>query len=156
MSLSAAANCPCHSGSSYGECCQPFHIHHNATSPEQLMRSRYTAFVLQLFDYLLLTHATDYRAELTEQALAEATPEQWLGLQVLSSEQDETEGQVHFCAWFKDNGQVGAIHEVSQFCREQGQWFYTTGEQLPVKIPGRNEPCICGSGKKFKQCCLKP
>ena len=22
------------------------------------------------------------------------------------------------------------------------------------KLPGRNEPCLCGSGKKFKACCI--
>ncbi|MCH1927039.1 YchJ family protein [Shewanella sp. C32] len=152
--LSAAANCPCHSGERYGNCCQPFHIHHHAPTPERLMRSRYSAFVLQLFDYLLLTHAADYRADLTIQALVEATPDQWLGLQVFNSEQQDNNGQVHFCAWFKDGGQIGAIHEVSQFILQHGQWYYTTGEQLPVKLPGRNDPCVCGSGKKFKQCCI--
>ena len=25
----------------------------------------------------------------------------------------------------------------------------------PVKKVGRNEPCFCGSGKKYKKCCLK-
>lgn len=119
------------------------------------MRSRYSAFVLQLFDYLLLTHAAEFRADLNKAALAEAKPDQWLGLQVFDSEQLDDNGQVHFCAWFRDGGHLGAIHEVSQFSLKQGQWFYTTGEQLPVKLPGRNDACICGSGKKFKQCCLK-
>jgi len=25
----------------------------------------------------------------------------------------------------------------------------------PQADPGRNDPCPCGSGKKYKQCCLK-
>jgi hypothetical protein len=24
-----------------------------------------------------------------------------------------------------------------------------------AKLPGRNAPCVCGSGKKFKKCCLR-
>lgn len=35
-----------------------------------------------------------------------------------------------------------------------GGGFYN---QIPVKapvLPGRNDPCYCGSGKKFKKCCL--
>lgn len=119
------------------------------------MRSRYSAFVLHLYDYLLATHHQGFRGELSATALAEAQPEAWLSLQVRSAHQQATTGEVHFCAWYRENGQVSAINEVSQFCLENGHWFYTTGKQLPVKLPGRNDKCICGSGKKFKQCCAK-
>ncbi|HPR62789.1 MAG TPA: SEC-C metal-binding domain-containing protein [Thermoanaerobaculia bacterium] len=27
-----------------------------------------------------------------------------------------------------------------------------TSETPPAVLPGRNEPCWCGSGKKYKQC----
>jgi uncharacterized protein len=48
-----------------------------------------------------------------------------------------------------------AVHELWRYWRE-----HETGE-APVSAPfkvgprvGRNDPCPCGSGKKFKKCCL--
>ena len=119
------------------------------------MRSRYSAFVLKQFDYLIATHHPDFRGALAIADLADAQPDAWLGLQVFSSAQQTNQGEVHFCAWFRDDEQLGGINEVSQFVLQDGHWFYTSGKQLPVKLPGRNEQCVCTSGKKFKQCCGK-
>ena len=29
----------------------------------------------------------------------------------------------------------------------------TADTSLPAQLPGRNDPCHCGSGKKYKKCC---
>jgi len=145
--------CPC-GGGNYDDCCRPFHIGTDtAPTAETLMRSRYSAFVLQLWDYLLVTHHRDHRQGLDTETLAAGPHPQWLALQIKSSAMDCDRGRVHFVAWYKDGGKVDAIEEISDFVREQGQWYYTSGQHRNPTLPGRNDPCICGSGKKFKQCC---
>jgi SEC-C motif-containing protein len=48
---------------------------------------------------------------------------------------------------------------VSRFRRHNKKWFYFDGDEIkPQPIVregprvGRNDPCPCGSGKKFKKC----
>ncbi|MBL4692142.1 MAG: SEC-C domain-containing protein, partial [Magnetovibrio sp.] len=73
-------------------------------------------------------------------------------------EDDET-GTVLFSARFKENGELNVHRELSDFRRENGEWVYVDGKINPQGEPrrvqkvGRNEPCPCGSGKKYKKCC---
>lgn len=148
--------CPCQSGHTYQLCCEPKHSGAAvAASPEALMRSRYAAFVLGLYPYLIQTHAIDHLNGLTEADLAAGPHPQWLGLDVLESGENGKHGSVTFKAWYKADGQLDAIFEKSAFELRDGLWQYTTGEQFTCKLPGRNDACICKSGKKFKQCCGK-
>jgi SEC-C motif-containing protein len=81
----------------------------------------------------------------------------WLGLTILATQQgqpDDQTGIVEFVARFAAE-QPGQIHERSRFKKQKGVWFYLDGEQLPPVEPKRNEPCWCGSGKKYKQCHAK-
>ena len=48
---------------------------------------------------------------------------------------------------------AGEVHENSRFVKEQGQWFYVDGDLKSQAKVGRNDPCPCGSGKKYKRCC---
>ncbi len=151
--------CPCGQQAAnqpltYQACCQPYHLGELPQTPEQLMRSRYSAFVLKLHDYLIATHHPQYLNGLTKAILDQDNHTHWLGLSVNNSHMKADEGSVEFHAWYNDNG-LDAIHEISQFIRQNGRWFYTTGEQQPPVHPKRNEACVCNSGKKFKQCCLK-
>ena len=41
--------------------------------------------------------------------------------------------------------------EKSRLTQEQ----YEEEEPPPKKKIGRNDPCPCGSGKKFKKCCMR-
>ncbi|CAM4465518.1 UPF0225 protein BCU57_00600 [Shewanella livingstonensis] len=125
-----------------------------AETPERLMRSRYSAFVLAHFHYLIKTHHVDYLQGVTEQQLAQGKM-QWLGLEVLSSTQLSEYGEVTFKAWFIEDNQLDAIYECSSFIKRDGHWLYTEGQQMQTRLPGRNDACICNSGKKFKQCCAK-
>lgn len=145
--------CPCGSQQHYDACCQPFHRNEaNAPTPEALMRSRYSAFVLGLTDYLLATWHPDTRpATLT----LESSP-QWVGLQVLSSGEQENRGQVHFRAVYQLPDGFGFLEEESEFLKEGSRWFYVSGKTREGRLsPNRNDRCPCGSGRKYKACCLR-
>ncbi len=149
--------CPCGSGQGYDRCCQPLHQGSRAAdSPAQLMRSRYSAYVLGETQYLLDTHHPEYRGELTLEALAEACGEtHWVRLELLATPAaEEAVGYVEFKAWYREGDQLQCLHERSRFLHHQGAWLYCDGEfSPPGSHPGRNAPCPCGSGKKFKRCC---
>ncbi len=84
------------------------------------MRSRYSAFVLGLADYLLATwHPSTRPAELD---LTE--PVRWLGLKVVRAD-GET---VSFVARYKVGGRAHRLEETSRFVREEGRWFYRDGD----------------------------
>ncbi|KFC11737.1 YchJ family protein [Trabulsiella guamensis ATCC 49490] len=117
------------------------------------MRSRYTAFVMKDADYLLKTWHSSCQAALfrgdIERGFADT---EWLGLTVFATEQGrhENESFVSFVARFREHNKTGAIIERSRFLKENGQWYYIDGTRPLI---GRNDPCPCGSGKKFKKCC---
>ncbi len=114
------------------------------------MRSRYSAFVRDDADYVRASWHPDTRpAELTLEG-----GDQWLGLEIVDTRQDGDSGQVHFRATHRNGDGFAVLEERSRFVRESGHWFYLNGEHTvtPLK-PGRNDPCLCGSGRKFKKCC---
>jgi SEC-C motif-containing protein len=125
MSFKAPKKCPCGNGL-YRKCCGRFHplFAGEATAvprdAEQLMRSRYSAFALAMPEYLLSTwHASTRPAELD---LSDSP--RWLKLDIYSVAQQGTAAQVHFCAYFEFDGEVGEHEELSEFVREDGRWFY--------------------------------
>lgn len=144
--------CPCGSGKPLAECCGRYHGGEAAPTAEALMRSRYSAFVLQDDGYLRDTWHPKTRPSQLDLSADDSC---WQGLEIVACRkgglQDE-EGVVEFVARY----QGGQLHERSRFVREQGRWFYLDGELLPPRQqpqPGRNAPCPCGSGKKYKRCC---
>ncbi|MAD46193.1 MAG: zinc chelation protein SecC [Oceanospirillaceae bacterium] len=143
--------CPCGSGISYRDCCGPLHQGKPAPTPEALMRSRYSAFVRQDSDYLLSSWAAQTRPS----QLTLDDDRQWCALLVNSSSQQGREGRVSFCARFRDQDGYHELAETSRFqLDEDGYWRYLDGKaDIRRWAPGRNDPCPCGSGKKFKKCC---
>ena len=148
-----AEPCPCGSGAAFADCCGRW-LEGGLAAPtaEALMRSRYTAYVRGAFDYLARTwHPKTRPPDLGPQ------PVQWLGLTIVAIEQggerDQT-GTVEFKARYTSPEGEGVMHERSRFQRVQGAWCYLDGQQnpAPAKV-GRNDPCPCGSGKKYKKCC---
>lgn len=119
--------CPCESGKLYKTCCEPLHSGIAAPNAESLMRSRYTAFVLKLEDYLLQTwHPSTRPAALN---LADEPPTKWLGLQIKRNENtSETTAIVEFVARYKLAGKATRLHESSQFQRLDGRWYYLSDE----------------------------
>ena len=151
--------CPCGSGQTLENCCLPYIQGQKAApSAEALMRSRYTAFTLHEAHYLLKTWHPRTRPPSLE--LDEV---QWIKLEVLSTRQgrpNQQQGQVHFIAHYQQAGRPQQLEEYSHFERKAGTWYYVDAKPLPgqknaAAKPGRNAPCPCGSGKKYKQCCLK-
>lgn len=124
------------------------------------MRSRYTAFVLNRLDYIEQTSASEMRETFDrDEARRGSEIVKWIGLEVLGASRggamDDT-GTVEFSARYLANGMVSRHRENSVFRRENGDWVYVTGEVVPDGTPiktGRNDPCPCRSGKKFKKCC---
>ncbi len=159
------STCPCQSGLAYSECCEPY-IEGNTKAPtaEALMRSRYTAYTQVNMAYIEKTHHPSHRHDLdlpnTETWARQA---EWLGLEVINCEQgqaNDDRGQVEFKARYRLSDKEYTLHELSDFANKQGTWFYVDGrlpdvQQYVREAPkvGRNDPCICGSGKKFKKCC---
>ncbi len=158
--LSSTDPCPCGSGRTFGECCEPLI---NGTRPaadaEQLMRSRYTAHVLHAFEYLHETYAGTAGTPYTEEEYGNTI--KWTKLEVHSHEPEVRPGvsYVDFSAHFEERGQRGVMHEKSEFVQQNGQWIFNRPlREGPAPVVnttkvGRNDPCPCGSGKKFKKCC---
>ncbi|MBE7383011.1 MAG: YchJ family protein [Leptolyngbya sp. SIO1E4] len=148
--------CPCGSQRAFSACCEPYLLGQAiAPTAEALMRSRYTAYCQGNVDYLVATHHPSKRTFSDRITLSKSVKNTtWLGLTIVSTArgqpQDET-GMVEFVAIYR-TGNVGQLHERSRFQKQKGRWFYLEGEHLPPVAPKRNEPCWCGSGKKFKQC----
>lgn len=125
----SVAHCPCESGRSVEACCGQYHAGKVAPDAERLMRSRYSAFVLGLEDYLLATWHPDTRPAELE---LDATPSpQWLGLTIKSHTRlDDNHATVEFIARYKLNGRAFKLHESSHFERVDERWFYVDGEML--------------------------
>jgi len=150
--------CPCKSGQNYEQCCAVFHQRQQKPATcEQLMRSRYSAFILQLGEYLFSTYHPDFRADLTVAQLSEKSLD-WKNLQIVDTESLQKTGFVEFKAWYLNDGEFAYHHERSNFVKQDEQWLYCDGTFYPEEKSGkiaRNDPCPCGSGKKFKKCCAK-
>ena len=144
--------CPCGLDKALASCCLPLiQQEQQAETAEALMRSRYTAYAMGNMAYLTSSwHAA------TRPATVEANSEiEWLGLTVLSFRAGGTadlKGNVEFIARYRAHNALAQVHENSRFIKEQGQWFYLDGDLIANDV-GRNSPCPCGSGKKFKKCC---
>ena len=128
------------------------------------MRSRYTAYVKHDIAHLERSLSKEQKADFSaKDAKAWAESSEWLGLTITGTEAggpDDTEGKVSFVAKFKAAGEVREHVETALFTRELGRWVYAGQEEQPSATVrregpkvGRNDPCPCGSGKKYKKCC---
>lgn len=157
--------CFCGSKLEYKNCCGAIHSgERKADTAEELMRSRYSAFVLADIDYILDTYSSETRpSDQREEVLNWAKSVDWLGLNIVSTEKglgNDLVGWVEFKANFIEDGQKQIMHEKSFFKKEDGLWVYVSGENPKLlkpdiqNMPNRNDLCFCGSGKKYKKCCL--
>ncbi len=115
--------CPCGSNKPYDDCCRPYHVGLAALSAEALMRSRYSAYVFQLEEYLLQTWHPDTRPE--RLGLENDTQPKWLGLSVKRHElMGSNAAIVEFVARYKLGGKAEKLHETSSFLKIDDRWFY--------------------------------
>lgn len=146
--------CPCQSTRDYDQCCAPFHRREALpANAEQLMRSRYTAYVLQNIDYLVETTVPAQQPLLDRAAMgAWAAQSTWLGLTIHRHKPHikPHHAQVEFTAHFAENGAAGEHRELSAFVQIDGRWYFI---DPTVPLPSMKSPCLCGSTHKFKACC---
>lgn len=165
--------CACGSQKEYAGCCE-LHIEGKFPAPtaEALMRSRYTAYTMARIPYLRDTLAPEKRQEFDEQNARQwALEATWRGLRIIAAKEEADTATVEFIASYAMKGKIREHHEIASFRRDHAAncWFFIDGHDpqpeessRPVvtfvraqpKV-GRNEPCPCKSGKKFKQCCGK-
>lgn len=122
-------SCPCGRPVTYADCCGRLHAGQIAPDAETLMRSRYTAYVLNNEAYLLASwHASTRPASLDLSNPAAQPAPQWLGLEVKQFIPAGNAATVEFVARYRRNGRAVRLHEVSRFVREDGRWFYVDGD----------------------------
>jgi len=157
--------CPCGSSLSFSECCELYiKGEKKAPTADILLRSRYAAYVKTEVDYIIRTTHPDQRKQGLESEIREwSNKTVWHQLKIVNitdgSKEDKT-GFVEFIAEYSENGKQVEHHELAEFRQENGIWFFWDGsppkpKQYVRQTPkiGRNGPCPCGSGKKFKKCC---
>ena len=166
---SAPANdpgpCPCGSGKAYAVCCGPILKGSAAAeTAEALMRSRYSAYVTGRLDFLAESLHPEHRDDLDIAATRRWSQRaRWLNLEVVSSREggpEDDQGEVEFIASYREKGVVKLHRERASFQRRDGVWYYVDGELVKPETAvhtqpkvGRNDPCPCGSGRKYKKCC---
>lgn len=128
-----SAPCPCGLPAAYADCCGRWHHgprHLRAPDAQALMRSRYSAYVLDELDYLLRTWHRDTRPA----ALEPNEPgTRWLGLEVRRHDRIDADHEiVEFVARVRIQGRASRIHEISRFTRVEGVWVYVDGDIRPA------------------------
>jgi len=129
------------------------------------MRARYTAFAKEEIDFLTESLHPKARADHNPAEVREwARTATWLGFELVGTEgggEKDDRGFVEFIARYKLNDKVVQHHERAEFVKEDGKWFFADGKMVSQKPiyrdepkVGRNDLCPCGSGKKYKKCCL--
>lgn len=114
-------------------------------TPEDLMRSRYEAFVKMDGEYLAYSTTQETQIDMSGYKDIE-----WLRLDVIKA----YDNIVEFKAFYRENENMSLIHEISSFVKVDGEWKYVDGKILSSSIQ-RNDICPCGTGKKYKKCCMK-
>ncbi|WP_147615265.1 YchJ family protein [Treponema pectinovorum] len=160
--------CPCGSGKKYEECCELIiKGKSKALTAESLMRARYTAYVKHEIDFIISSCEEGEKiAEIDRKATEEWSKQStWHGLKILNVNkggENDDEGFVEFEASYTDKNKLKEIHhENAYFKKIDGNWMYEVGDVKPMTVVregkkvGRNDPCPCGSGKKYKKCCGK-
>ena len=149
MRYALGMKCICGNELDYENCCGKFI--QGLCKPDtalELMRSRYSAYVLKDGQYLYDTCSSKLKnIEDIENIKEQST--QWLSLKIHSFTQNE----VVFSAYYKEEQKIEVLKEHSFFINENG-WKYDAGKLMESKIE-RNEICPCGLGKKYKKCCAK-
>jgi SEC-C motif-containing protein len=157
--------CPCGSDNALEACCGPYlrGDAHPATA-EALMRARYTAYATGEVDFVMSSQKVDGEESDREATEAWSRQSTWIGLDVVKVEGGgplDDEGTVEFVARYSHKDQEYAHHEEATFKKTDGRWWFIDGKMknstfrrsTPKMKP--NEPCPCGSGKKWKKCCGK-
>jgi len=152
--LPQASQCYCGASQPYLNCCGSLiNGEQQAQQPEQLMRSRYSAFCVENIDYLMATlHPEKHQEDDREVLQNTISNTHWNRLKVIATHlQSPRKGEVEFVVFYGSTAQE-QMHELSRFIKEDGRWYYLDGKMLNHHTLGRNELCWCGANKKLKHC----
>jgi SEC-C motif-containing protein len=128
------------------------------------MRARYSAYVFAMMDFIFDSTHPDHCEGYDHVGTKEwAETAEWHGLEIISTKKGgvgDSTGEVEFIARFSEKGDQREHHEAGQFKKKDDCWYFTEGKMvrpkpLTVAKIGRNDPCTCGSGLKYKKCCGK-
>lgn len=130
-------------------------------SPKELLEARYQAFIRGDIDFIVESHHPELRSQLDRDSLVSWSREsEWKGLKIFEMEEKENRAFLDFSVRYQRNFEVIDHRERAEFRKDDGRWFYYDSEFVkPESVRrdgekiGRNDPCSCGSGKKFKKCC---
>jgi len=159
------SKCPCSSGKEYQDCCEPLLSgQRQAATAEELLRARYTAHAKLEMDYVRdTTHPEQLPKYEPATARNWAEKSEWEKLEIISISDggvDDERGEIEFVAHYRQKGNLKTHHELAHFRKHEGEWYFYDGEGvIPRQVVrtqpkiGRNDPCPCGSGKKYKKCC---
>jgi SEC-C motif domain protein len=126
------------------------------------MRSRFSAYALDNTAYIVSTWAGSVNPKKIDFS---KEPIEWKRLEIIGTKKGgvkDSKGIVEFKAFYYKNNEELALHETSRFIKTNGRWLYldgvvkSVGQVIPQSNEGKNAPCSCGSGKKFKRCCGAP
>ena len=161
--------CPCGSSLPFNACCQPFITtsltqKNYPTTPEQLMRSRFSAYAIKDGQYIFDTYGAAQRLNLSISDIQTWADECiWIALTIHST----TVNSVDFSAYYVVDNTLCELREHSNFRLEQGLWRYIDGDisvNQEITHLKRNDECPCNNyvtawstkkNKKFKHCCGK-
>ncbi|AZA13502.1 YchJ family protein [Corynebacterium choanae] len=116
--------CPCGSATDFQSCCGQYLAGRNAPTPEALMRSRFTAYVVGDESYVRRTWHPDTCPE-------DLSPPPGLKWESLTVEHVTLfPPTVTFSAAYRQDGQPGVMQERSLFTKIAGNWCYV--EPLPL------------------------
>jgi SEC-C motif domain protein len=169
-------DCPCGSNFPYIDCCGVLIRGTGfADTAEDMMRSRYTAFFQKDWEYLVTTSHPEDKKEMARLGSDLIDDEVvWKKLEIVNTRAgglNDSEGQVDFIAHYTKDEKEHILRESSRFYKVNGNWVYSRKDSTLPPVPvassqkkpktfvrneakvGRNDPCPCGSGKKFKKCC---
>jgi SEC-C motif-containing protein len=162
--MSTPNDCPCGTKKPFSTCCEPYITGKTpAPTAEALMRARYSSYATGALDFIEKTQAPETR-ETFDRASAEKWSKEstWAGLSVVATKKggpnDDT-GIVNFVAGYSQGEDDYEHHEIATFRKEGTQWLFVDGSAPKPETQkntgpdiGRNDPCHCGSNKKFKKC----
>lgn len=158
--INPSETCLCGSGLLYPACCGVYHRGEQfPKTATDLMRSRFTAYALRNSDYLLASWDSSKRPAKIDFSKETAV---WQNLSIISNKKGnpgDSKGMVEFKAYYQQDGKDYFMHEISRFVKHGQRWHYLDGvvkaisEVGSTNQTGKNAPCTCGSGKKFKRCC---
>jgi SEC-C motif-containing protein len=148
--------CYCNNPASFDDCCrQIINGVKTASSAEQLMRSRYSAYCTKEAEYILNTYALSQRSMHSIADILEFANEvNFIKLDIIHIHNDSEYDYVEFKAHYLVGDKHYQLHEQSRFILENESWKYLDGNlyDSPESKIGRNDMCPCKSGKKFKKC----